>query len=461
MSNDTIDMGSDKEDQRQRNLFIKLLVITQAITAIIIYILMSRLDSNFLKYIIIFDAILTVIFIINVRPLVALIKSILTSTGSLYAIVSVILYISLIVSSKGFMKIFAEVDNFIYLFSALVSIVIFTMITVILIRSRHIKYLRDIINILAIGLIYNLLDLTEIIPEDIKSLIMLLLGVSLAAALVKLIIDILGVSSSAVISLFAANKAAMILAGILQLAFWKNKGAIEAAFGLENYQVNILSILFVPFAVCLELAIEVYLKRLYRFISMKLGLPENYYAIIYLLMLYILALFMIKTGLANDESESYIFSMVLNPAIVAILTILVIVLGFVQGRWGNRFLTWKERTAIIFAILAILVAGYFIYLTHNTNTNTPVDDEYAIMVSYNGSWVGSIYDDTNRTDITGTGNPKVPIKVIKLPITIDIQKTDDDHGILMVDILKNDEKIKTGSAPPGYKKVAIKLERLP
>jgi hypothetical protein len=148
--------------------------------------------------------------------------------------------------------------------------------------------------------------------------------------------------------------------------------------------------------------------------------------------------------------------MFFNPLVIIVLIIIAIVPKNIHMYLRTHTISLKKGIVLILSISAILALGYYAYL-HSDGHSEPVNDAYAIMVNYNGGWIGSIYEGTNRTDITGIGNPKVPIKVTKLPIIIDIQKKDGDYGILTADILKNDEKINTGTAQAGHTGVRIIL----
>jgi len=458
MSNDIINSGLDKEKRKKDNSIIKILIITQAITVLIIYIFLYLFNLNIVKYVLIFDMILFIIFVLNLRAGLGVIRSKLRSTGSRYAIFDAILCILTILSSNEFMERFEkEGDSILVLLAIFASVITIITIIFVLSRAKRDTYLKDISYTLIIGIIYNLLDGIETLPEDIKSLVRLFLGIFFTGALVKLILDIFGISLPAVITLLGANKAAIILAGILQMAFWKNESIIQDAFGLEDYQMKILFILSIPITVCFELAIEVSLKRLYALISKKLRLSENYKSFIYLIMSYILVIFMIATGLVKEDLEKYIFNMFLNPFVIIVLIIIAIIPKYIHMYLRTHTISLKKGIVLILSISAILALGYYAYLQYSEGHSEPANDAYAIMVNYNGSWIGSIYEGTNRTDITGTGNPKVPIKVTELPIIIDIQKIDGDYGILTVDILKNDEKINTGTAQAGHTGVRIIL----
>jgi hypothetical protein len=307
MSNDIINSGLDKEKRKKDDSIIKILITTQAITVLIIYIFLYLFNLNIVKYILVIDILLFTLFVLNLRARLGVIRSKLRSTGSRYAIFDAILCILTILSCKEFMERFENEGDLILVLLAIFASVI-TIITIIFVLSRAKRdtYLKDISYTLIIGIIYNLLDGIETLPEDIKSLVRLFLGIFFTGALVKLILDIFGISLPAVITLLGANKAAIILAGILQMAFWKNESIIQDAFGLEDYQMKILFILSIPITVCFELAIEVSLKRLYALISKKLRLSETYKSVIYLIMSYILIIFMIATGLVKEDPEKYI-----------------------------------------------------------------------------------------------------------------------------------------------------------
>jgi len=275
-------------------------------------------------------------------------------------------------------------------------------------------------------------------------------------ALIKLILDMIGISLPGSIALLGANKAAIILAGILQIGFWKNESIIKEELGLENYQMIILFILFIPISVFFELAIEIFLKKLYKLISQNWSLSENYKSVIYIIMVYISAIFITMSGLAKEDPEKYVFNMLSNPFVIIALIIIAIISKFIPIYLRTHNVSLKKGMALILTISVILVFGLYAHSPIDSD-NDSEKDAYAITVNYNGSWIGSIYDGTNRTEITGTGNPKVPFEVIKLPITIDIQKIDGDYGILTVDILRNGEKIKTGVVQAGYTSVQIDL----
>lgn len=173
MSSDIQNSGLDKKERKgQNNSIIKLLVATQAVTVLVIYLLLCLYNLNILKYVLIFDIILSAAFVLNLRAEFDFIKSKLRTTASLYAILDAILFILIIISSGELMeKVAKENDLVLYIFATFLSIVLFIIFVFILYKSKRITHLKDVSHILIIGILYNLLDSIEILLEDIKSLV--------------------------------------------------------------------------------------------------------------------------------------------------------------------------------------------------------------------------------------------------------------------------------------------------